>query len=425
MTQTSTIPTRSDTFIVTAPPTDGTTVYNDATATQAAWGAENTVGNVCPDSITIKNWRVKLAVAPGAGKTTTLHYRVNGVDQLTVTIAGTNTTGNCGANTCTAVAGDILTISYTTTAGSASAGNMSYCWQCDGAGMYTFLANTGVRNLPANTTQYAPYNSVGNSLLNPGEQCIMPCAGTFRMLAASTDVDPGGSGQSLSATLQIGVWNGTTWGTVADTALTTAVNTGGTFGQDVVNSVHVNAGDLMQTRCTTSASCATVRYRISYRFDPDVPGECPWSYHISQAQNLTRYSWQVSIPDATESNRQQMMCACSVRKGWLYTYKNSDFTALDAGQTQRFTLRINAADAGSWDLTVTGTSFVAPAMYSGADIPYADDDLLDFKIITSATTTTCKGNYGLVFFVAPTGQTYSQLERGNNPTRGVLRGVNA
>lgn len=91
-----------------------TTEYN-ALHSFGLWGAATETDSVTlvPHACTLNAMYVKLTAAPGTGKQYVFQLRKNGVDisGASVTIAGTNTTGNVTGLSTALVAGDYLTIS--------------------------------------------------------------------------------------------------------------------------------------------------------------------------------------------------------------------------------------------------------------------------------------------------------------------------
>lgn len=81
--------------------------------------------SMVPNSGTLKKFRVTLSAAPGTSKSYAVSVRINGVDYLTVTISGSNTTGTATIDV-PIVMGDAITIKFVPS-GTPAAVRVAWC----------------------------------------------------------------------------------------------------------------------------------------------------------------------------------------------------------------------------------------------------------------------------------------------------------
>jgi hypothetical protein len=233
----------------------GSTYYSpvQAVSNNGATGTEADNQQPCPTTGTIKNLYAKVAVAPGVGNTYIYMLRKNGADTtLTCTIAGAATTANDVANSVAVVAGDLLDVRCTATAGAiASQG-------CTGM---TFVATTNGESIIAGcatgddlnnaATEYNSIGGGGSVNWNATEAQLQQLAGvafSAKNLYIALTGSPGG-GKSYAFMLRQD----------SDvTALTCTVADANTTASDTTHTVLINSGGNLDLRVVPSGT-PTVR----------------------------------------------------------------------------------------------------------------------------------------------------------------------
>lgn len=338
---------------------------------------------------------VDLDTAPGVGKSWTLTLRVNGADSaLTVTISGTATTGHLtGTNVAIAI-GDLVSMKWTPAGTPTVMTRESYGMVFTGTNAgESFLLMNRVATQAANTTTYYALQGDGApNITETNSYSIFPTDGILDQMYVAVQTAPGGV-QTDAFTLRKNT---------VDQSCTATITGAATSNSDLTHSVSYAQGDTASVKIVTSATAAATRIRCSFRFRPTIDGESiaftPHNDSLPQAS--TRYKWfGHTANNATESLRQGVMpFACILKK--LYMLCNT----VANGQTNTYSVRKNAADpANGLTLTVTGNA--GGTNLTGVDdtntILVAAGDLVDLKLVSSATASSVLEGGGMVYYVIP------------------------
>lgn len=234
---------------------------------------ENKISSLAPIDGTISNLIVKLQLAPGSGCSRIFTLRVNGVDTaLTVTISGTNTTGQDNSNTVSITAGDRISLSETSVNSPNPGGNPG--WTTLGAA-WSAVWNGGTQRailLSSNPTilsgswsdrytgVYGHQHQNFSGWTTPDEILglqINPLSGTLKNLRVLLSAAPG-VGKSITITVRKNQ---------ASTGVSVTISDANTTGVDTVNTVSVAPGDqlaFLASRNGTTPAATLIQCGIEF-----------------------------------------------------------------------------------------------------------------------------------------------------------------
>ncbi len=198
---------------------------------------------------------IKLTTAPGAGNTRRFTLRQDGADTgLTVDIADTATTGTV-SSTVSFTAGQEITISASTFAGTpaASHAGIGLTWNPTTNGYFPLLAVAQTAFATAGT-RYIPATgiSAGNITTELNAVSVAPSDMTIDMLYAEISTAPTGATKTRTFTLRTDA--------TTDTALTTTITDTQIHNEDTTHSVSPTVGTLLtvsQVPANTPTAIAT------------------------------------------------------------------------------------------------------------------------------------------------------------------------
>ena len=340
---------------------------------------------------TFSNFRIKLQNAPGVGETTTIKLRVNGADTtLTVTIAGTDTTGVDSSHTVHVNAGDRITLSSTPSAGIATGFVYSnIIFSGDNDKESNIIGGT-YDNISATATEYNGLQGQVGTWLNTEAYCrqIIPTNGVIQDLYIMLTAAPG-AGQSYDFTL---MKNG------AAQALTVQIANAATTGNDTnpAHAITVAPGDSVSLRCVPTGTPAAPDARWGTTFKANIDGESiilgqNWSWTTTGA---VMYSNTVSYTEnwtATELNTYDLYSEATLKKFHVQLSaspgagKNYVFAVREGGADT--SLKVTIADAAS-----IGNNIVDTAIF-------ADGDIGTISSTPTGTPTSRQARWGLVSFI--------------------------
>lgn len=309
--------------------------------------------NIFPTAGTIKNFRVSVDAAAGAGKSRTFTFHKNGAaTSLAVTISDTETLGSDLVNSVSVSAGDYISI-VVTTSGSPSSTivRWSWLWEDSANDLAIMLGNRYASE--GNTTIYLPPGwSSGGTLSVTTESLVqVPFkAGKLKNLhlRCYAAVAPG---YTINKTMTVRV-NG------VDTALTLTLQIVGIGSykeyktSNTTDEVTVNDGDLVSIRQDTtyvSGSMPAHQASFSMTFDPDlgqaptiqvVPNYSPSNVGVGYAHMQDFQTTGVS-PWKTEAQIKAL--AGDMVIGDLHVIQS---VAPGAGKSRAYMFRVNGADTG-------------------------------------------------------------------------------
>lgn len=397
-TVTGTIGQTSDSFVqvITGGSPDATSVGTEYNTLMGGgiWSAtESNVYQVMPTAGEIYSLRIRLSAAVAGGTTLTFTIMKNSVAQaLTVTIIAGQSTGSDLSHSVSFVAGDIVSIRSTVTGvPGAPIAQWSTLWCPTIYGESIMLTNdTAVIADPT-------YNALqGNGGVGTTTelhwQAPMPTAGTFKKMVVRLSADAGVSPDAYNFMLRYNT---------ANTTLNATLVADNVTGSDVVNTVAVVAGglvDLLITPISTPAVAPTCA--IGLVFTSTTAGEsvvlgggnrgfsvAAIRYNTLQGSiALAGFTW-----DATESNRYQETHVTTVSK----LYLNLGAAPDNGAGVQSYTFDIRHAGASTGvqvvvsEVATTGSDTVNTYFMS-------DGAVVDMMCTPANTPTASYGSWGFV-----------------------------
>ena len=345
----------------------------------------------------IKNLRVKLNDAPGAGKHYDFTLRVNGAPSaLTLEIADAATSGANIVNEIDVVAGDTISLECnpdnTPTARFATWTSM---FEGATAKESLLLGSAGNSILNVSTTYY--FSVTQSTNYQPAEndsRQICPTAGKIKNLYVELSIDPGAAPDALRFTLRK---NG------VSQLLTVTIVADDTTGNDTVNEITVAAGDILTMMVEpVSTPTGTPYFHWGMTFVADTDGESIILGGDEDDLNTgaTEYNHLCGFASnwtADEAFRYQLGQLCTLKK--LYVLLSA---APGDGKSYTFNLRKpgNGQAAGNLTVTITGA-----AVTTGNDVAHedaiADDDYVDLECTPAGTPAGADAYWGLVCDTAP------------------------
>lgn len=313
--------------------------------------------------------RIRIAAAPGVGKSREITLRKNSVDVMSVTVSDNDTTGLSTVQVAV-VPGDLLSLRSTPTNSPAS-GMVSWCMDFQGTNLQQaiFLAAS---TASATTVGYNPVmaNEVfGGSA--PANEVLISEPGTISGLCVALSVP---SSASRTFTLRK---NG------INTTVSVSFAAGQQALQDNVNSVSVAAGDKLVVVLGGSA-VAFVWIALGMVFTPtagDGYSSITCGCSNSPSTTVTNYQTLTGAAggwDATEANKQHVMNACLIKK-----LKILLGTAPGVGKSWRFNVKVNGATVGL-EVIISDANTTGEV---NLDVPITAGDIVAFESVPTGTPT--------------------------------------
>lgn len=341
----------------------------------------------------IKNLRVELDNAPGAGTSYDFTLLVNGAPSaLTVHIHDTDTSGNDVVNEIDVVAGNAVCLQCVPT-GVPTARYARWTMMFEGSTakesliLGTLATSSG---LPLGYAQLSQSTQSALEAVENNTRQICPTSGKIKNLYVRLSEDPGTAPDAYRFTLRV---NG------VSSALTVTIIADNTTGNDIVNEITVAADDaltLLVEPLNTPSAEPNVNFGMTFVADIDgeslILGGSPDDLSAADTEyNQLMIGWLLRSWIGTESQRYQLGQACTLRK--LYIVLSG---APGAGKSYTFTVR----EAGDTAITVT----IADAATTGNDIVnthlVADGDEVALKCVPAGTPDVRDAYWGLVGYIA-------------------------
>lgn len=399
-----------------------TSNFSQLQGSNNAWSSTETrTQQVLPCAGTYSNLRVTVTDPSGAATRQFILRKTAANTTLTCTVTGGATQAQDLVNSVAVVAGDLVNMRQTTSAGVASSPNTTWNMKFTATNNNESPLMWGNATGPAaGATNYAPY--MGDGAIQAATAA--PPLNVDFLVAAP--IPTGGTLKSLYVALSTAMTGGSMVITVyqngAPTGLTVTIASGASSGNDTTHTLTIAAGDTISYEMVNNGSNAPFPH-ISTCFVATTDGEsitCIASAG-TQLQNTTNYN-AIGGGSATwvttENTRQVALQACTVKN--FYFQSNPAITTTVTG-----TVRKNTA-AGNNTAVVTGIVLAPPVQANDTTHTdtFVDDDLCSIQMVTSLTTGTVRTYAAVVLYIAPPsgGVTYPQLERGTEP-RGLARGV--
>lgn len=301
-----------------------------------AWWTDVYSRQVVPTSGKFKYLFVRLTGTPGASKSYKFSLMVNGVEQsLSVTISGTNTTGNDTSNEISVSAGDTVSLlSSPSGTPSAVAASWSLLWIPTIADETIWLANIPV-TLGRNT--FGCSQGSGTSIVAGNVRSPVPTSGTVKKMYVKLKFTPDG------------IWNFYVKKNGADQSITVNIPSGQTSGNDTSNTFTLSAGNDV---CEYSDGAGTLEGRaaIGLVFVPDTSGQSVilGANGVNLEPSAARYA--SLIPNGNNTGwvtPEEFQLIQSCRLSNLYVQMAA---SPGTGKSYTYDLRIAGGDSG---LTVT------------------------------------------------------------------------
>lgn len=250
----------------------------------------------------IKHLRIKLSVAPGAGESRTFEY-YKGVTAtgVSVTISGTDTTGEDLSNTYTVAAGTNLYIKMTSTAGATlTTVRWSSMFTGDVSGESPLFCSS-VQTLSAGGTQYLSLaghlNGVNIPAVEAEALCVIPTDGVLKNMVVHLFAPPG---STKSRQFQL-LLNGSA------TALDLTIS-GTTLQLTDTSSVSVSKGDVVSVKTIPTNSPAISMVWIGFTFVADTVGE----FIIPSARSSLAFHTTLTRYHSVDAHERKVASAVSL-----------------------------------------------------------------------------------------------------------------
>ena len=337
---------------------------------------------------TLKNLRMEVATAPGAGTSRAFTLRKNGANTaVTCTISGTATSCTDTANSVAVVAADDVSVSSVPTSSPlTSVASWTLVFTSTTTAESLLMGGLGQGLDPA--TRWGPAVGLSKQNGNGAVRSLVSVSGTVKNLYVEQDEAPG-DGKTATYTVNK---NGT------DSAITCQI-TGGTAitCSDTANSFTVVAGDWIAVKAAGVTAINGIPF-WGLTFLADTAGEfvitASGTTNLDTASTVYR---NVAAGDAlqstTESSADQLSQSMTIKRMDILLSGASG-----AGKSYQFTLMQDAVATG---LDCTATN--ATTCTVSTNITIADDDLLDLRVIPSGTPTARTASVGFLGSISEVG----------------------
>lgn len=364
---------------------------------------------IVPAPITLSNFYVSLASAPGGVASITVSIMKNGsASAVTVTITGSATSATDSTHSVSFNAGDLIGVTVTTS-GSPTNSRASWNVGCTSTSGDYFPMFGGMMGSLTATTSYAyPYSTSNNSTVTTEAQAeiVIPCAGTLSNMYVATDVAPG-TGNSIQFVPYKNGSAGLLTATISGASATSA--------SDTTDSITVSAGDRISMQLVKSTSLTSARFFWGIQFTPTTVGQSFFAFGNSSAPSTatTNYEQPLGIGlagwNATESTALSIPGACTLQA--LYWMAG---TAPGTVASWALTVRKNSTNTA---LSATITGSATTANITGQNVTLAQSDIVDLQMVPSTVPAamTNGAHAGVLVYIAPSssGHGLSLLGVGN------------
>lgn len=345
----------------------------------------------------LKKLKVRVTTAPGAGNSWTFILQLNDEDTaLTVTIEGTNTSGEDILNQVTIAPGDMVSLQCSTS-GTPADSRATWSLTFDGDTDNESIMSAVFRTNHA-IARYAHVNSSsGDDGYDVETECNTVCPTAGRIRAMYVDFNGSSPGPELESYIFYLRVNG------VNTALSVEVVGSNSKGNNVTNEIPVAAGDILSITAVPGAVTPKMlpTATVGLVFVADIAGEFPiWGGEAARTENGGVYYHPVGGDyyhpwEATESEASQVVSTAFTARKFYFELDD----APGAGNQYVFALSVNAGGASALTLTI------ANAATTGNDavnsVAVAEDDLI--AIISTPTGGPAEDEawWGMVGYIAP------------------------
>ena len=341
---------------------------------------------------TLKNLRIRLDTAPGTSKSRTFEvFKGITATGITVTISGTDTTGEDLTNIYTVSAGDNFYIKQTTS-GSPDDSQVKWSLMFDGDNSKESpLFAHSVNDLSRTATQYLSCGGHIDTAAPSDENvviCVVPTSGTIKNMYAQLTNFPGGTASRTFTVRKNKV----------DTALALTIFAAQNSKSNTSDTVSVVAGDRISIKSTLANNPISDLVKIGLTFVADTDGEFML---LSSDQTLLRLS----------GTRYASMSAGSRLS--ILLVANSEQLAGDAMDIKKVYVHLSIAPAsgndydfrmfknGSSTALTCNIADAATTCNHSSTIAIAAGDRLNTRIIPTSLPTQPYGAIGYLGFIEP------------------------
>lgn len=346
----------------------------------------------------MRNFRVWLTVAPGAGTSRTFTFTVNGSNSaMAVTIADGNTSGQYTATTIALTAGDLVRITQTTSGATAG---------CQVWVAFEFVPTTNghcgygcmsITNEGVGTEINAIFDARDTWIGTATATGVAPSAGNITAVGVTLDVAPGATKSRTYNIFKNGTKQDGTGGTVDTTMSIVDANTANT----ATFTLPVVAGDRLQIQCVGTNSPSLSRMVWGIRFEPTNPytsvlngSSAIGSDPSVSATNYLGAGRTFDTPDATESNHTFLSTLQPFSLTALFIC--ADAAAPGASKSWTVTSRKNSTTPSNpLSAVISGTTTPAVGNDTAHSVSIADGDTFDLMFVPAGTPTTSRFVYGV------------------------------
>lgn len=347
-----------------------------------------------PIAGTVRNLRITLRTAPGAGKSRTFTLRKNAADQsVTVTISDANTTAVDTTNSFTYAAGDLLSVKSVPTS-TPAASIVDWSIESEGTNAKEFFTASSPGTASASATNYTQIIDSGEwSATYANRSNIIPGTFTLKTIYANLVTAPGAA---KTWTFQM-YKNG-----AAEASSSFAITGAGTTTGNVTGlSIAYAAADTIAFQSVPTGTPTTSKMRFGFGWSANTDGESIIGGNANvnalsnSATNYVAVSAAFTAPTATEANVKSLSGPTS----WVFkNFRVVLSGAPAAGKSYAFTLRKNTANGNS---TIT----IADAATSGTDgtntDTIADTNVIDISSVPTGTPTAQSAKWTAIQYIAP------------------------
>ena len=354
------------------------------------------VTEIIPTAGALSGLRVKLSVAPGAGKSRTISIYLNGSAQLTVTIADTATTGvNTGSVNVSA--GDTVAVVVTATGTPATtAVYYSSIFTGTTSGESILMGNSYSGGMHTTTTLYGSVaNCAAIGATEADYKSIIPTPGTIKKFYWKLDADPGTSPDAYRATLRkVG----------SSQALTSTITANDITGNDTANSFTVAAGDsvtLMFEPLNSPAAAPRPSWGMVFVADTDGESIILGGSTGALSNSVTQYNifaFQGSAWSGTETFFT-LLNACTLKKFYV-ELSGSPKQNHDTDDWYQLDVRIDAANSGVVAKVMDGGTGNMVANDTAHEATITDGQTLSLRSLPNSSPTARDAYWGVVCYVS-------------------------
>jgi hypothetical protein len=340
--------------------------------------------------------KITLDAQPGEGRSYTFVMYLNGnPTNMSVTISGTNTTGEDITHSIQVVTGDILYLK-STPSGTPAAARIRNSLVFLSTSNTDFIMGAG-NTLSGTATINIPIDGGGTSS-GMGAMMISAIAGTLQNFRVKLGTAPG---TGLTRTITIYNQSG------ASTIVVT-ISDANTTGTDLVHTLAVAAGDQLYVKSEVSASLAASEVYFTIEFVSSVASQ--YTIGGSCSSNLSGTSTQYMYTDSTTTQssdqhffEQRYTKDLTIKK--MYVGLSVAPGSGGSGKKRTFTLMKNGvATALTVDVLETATDANVVA-----DVTIAEGDLLELEMIPTSSPAAALGRWGFLVVTSSTELIEAQL----------------